>query len=56
MSNMSNLEIEIEEMLEQGRDPLSIARILEIPVTWVYEVNEIHNAEESYDPFETVNS
>ena len=56
MSQMSNLEIEIEEMLGQGSDPLFIARILEIPVTWVYEVNDNHTVEESYDPFETVNS
>ena len=45
MSNMSNLEIEISEMLEQGRDPQIIAQILEIPASWVYEVAESHDAD-----------
>lgn len=38
MSVMSNLSLEIEAMLEQDYRPGTIALILEIPVSWVYEV------------------
>jgi hypothetical protein len=38
MSAMSNLSLEIETMLEQDFSPATIALILEIPVSWVYEV------------------
>ena len=38
MSVMSNLSLEIEAMLEQDFSPATIALILEIPVSWVYEV------------------
>ena len=40
MSVMSNLSLEIEAMLEQDFSPSTIALILEIPVSWVYEVIE----------------
>jgi len=39
MSMMSNLDIEIQERLEQGETPINIAYALEIPVSWVYEIN-----------------
>jgi|LauGreDrversion4_2_1035121.scaffolds.fasta_scaffold5216589_1 hypothetical protein len=38
MSAMSNLSLEIEAMLEQDYRPITIATMLEIPVSWVYEV------------------
>lgn len=38
MSVMSSLSLEIEDMLEQDFSPATIALILEIPVSWVYEV------------------
>ena len=38
MSVMSNLSLETEAMLEQDYRPITIALILEIPVSWVYEV------------------
>ena len=38
MSAMSNLSLDIEAMLEQDYSPATIALILEIPVSWVYEV------------------
>lgn len=41
---MSNLSLEIETMLEQEFSPATIALILEIPVSWVYEV--VDNADE----------
>lgn len=39
MSMMSNLDIEIQERLEQGENPIDIAYALEIPVSWVYEIS-----------------
>lgn len=38
MSAMSDLYQQIEEMLEDNVDPRAIAKSLEVPVTWVYEV------------------
>jgi len=38
MSKMSDLDIQIQERLEQGQDPIDIAYALEIPVSWVYEI------------------
>ena len=37
MSKMSDLSLDIQTMLEEGREPRAIAQILEIPVEWVYE-------------------
>ena len=60
MSNMSNLSIEIGDMLESGYLPVTIARILEIPITWVYETADTEIAGEDItdelSPFETINS
>lgn len=52
MSRMSELSIEIQDLLEEGYLPVTIARRLEVPITWVFE--EIK--QEEYSPFETVNS
>lgn len=49
MSAMSDLCIEINERLERGEAPADIARALEIPVSWIYEV-------EDRSPYATVNS
>jgi len=40
MSKMSTLDILIRERLERGEDPVDIAYALEIPLAWVYEVEE----------------
>lgn len=53
MSQMSNLSLEIDSMLEAGYLPVTIAAILEIPVNWVYETAD---PEEDLSPFQTVNS
>ena len=53
MSAMSNLSLEISDMLEAGYLPVTVASMLEIPVNWVYETAE---AEEELSPFQTVNS
>ena len=49
MSKMSELDAQIRERLERGEDPVDIAYALEIPIAWVYEVEEI-------SPFATSNS
>lgn len=59
MSKMAELDLEINELLEEGYRPVTIASILNVPVTWVYEVAENHQEEsntEVYSPFSTVNS
>lgn len=55
---MSELFIDVQLDLEQGLDPLAIARRLDIPVTWVYDVAEIlaEDFDEPYNPHNTVNS
>jgi len=40
MSKMSNLSLEISDMLEAGYLPVTIARMLEVPINWVYETAE----------------
>ena len=52
MSKMAELSFEIQTMLEDGFSPLSIATILEVPITWVFESVE----QEELSPFETINS
>jgi hypothetical protein len=48
--------MEIETMLEQGTHPATISAVLEVPVSWVYEVLDNENETEEFDPFLTVNS
>jgi len=58
MSVMSEVFTDVQLDLEQGLDPLAIARRLDIPVSWVYDVAEIleDNSAEPYNPHNTVNS
>ena len=45
-------------MLEAGYLPVTIARILEVPVNWVYETAEAEAQDpvDELSPFQTVNS
>jgi len=52
MSRMADLLIDIQDMLEAGYLPVTIARQLEVPITWVFE--EV--VQEELSPFETINS
>ncbi len=52
MSAMSNLSLEIQDMLEEGYLPVTIARELDVPITWVFEEIE----QDELSPFETINS
>ena len=57
MSRMSELTFEIADMLEAGYLPVTIARNLEIPVSWVYETSDsVDTDSEELSPFETINS
>jgi hypothetical protein len=59
MSKMAELDLDIQDMLVAGSDPFIIAKILEIPITWVYETSERMDEEsntEVFNPFLTVNS
>ena len=56
MSRMSELNIDIRSLLEQGRTAMDIARELEIPVSWVYEKPEAQEPQEVLSPFATINS
>jgi len=49
---MSDLSLEIQDMLEEGYLPVTIARQLDVPITWVFEEVE----QEELSPFETINS
>ena len=50
---MSDLSLEVSEMLEAGYLPVTVAKMLEIPINWVYETADV---EDELSPFETVNS
>jgi hypothetical protein len=52
MSKVSELSIEIQGMLEDGYLPVTIAKTLEIPITWIFEEIE----QDELSPFETINS
>jgi hypothetical protein len=56
MSRMSELDIDIRSLLEQGRTAMDIARELEIPVSWVYEKPDAQEPQEVLSPFATINS
>lgn len=40
MGKMKNLVMDIEQMLIDGRMPDEIARALDVPISWVYEVED----------------
>lgn len=57
MSKVNELYLDIELMLEQGSHPATISAVLDVPVSWVYEVIEdSEKTEEDFNPFSTVNS
>lgn len=59
MSKIAELEMDILDMLEDGYRPVTIASMLGVPVTWVYDVVETQQEEsntEVFSPFLTINS
>ena len=57
MSKMSDLALDIEYLLAEGKSFAEVARELEIPIHFVVEATEIaqENKEEN-SPFATINS
>lgn len=68
MSKMAELAMDVQNMLDDGYRPVTIATMLNVPVTWVYDVAEMQqeydvaemqqekgNAE-VFNPYNTVNS
>jgi hypothetical protein len=54
---MSELDQDIQYLLEKGRSPMDVARELEIPVSWVFETQEsVEEPQEVLSPFATINS
>ena len=59
MSKMAELDMEINDMLDEGFRPVTIASMMGVPVTWVYDVVEMQQEKgntEVFSPFETINS
>jgi hypothetical protein len=57
MSRMSDINLEITEYLDQGVHPVKIARLLKVPLTWVYDaLARVEEPELTYDPYNTINS
>lgn len=58
MSAMSEIFMDIEDMLNEGRHPTAIAGVLSVPLFMVYDVAASIGEEpvEELSPFETMNS
>jgi len=57
MSKMADLSLDIEMMFEQGEHPMTIAKMLGIPIVWVYDtLEQMEPNEEDMSPFATLNS
>jgi hypothetical protein len=55
---MSQLHLEISDLLERGLSPEAIAKRLNVPIDWVFgiELDMINYPQDSYDCYDTVNS
>ena len=57
MSKMTNVMLDIEMMIEDGVHPMTIAKMLDIPIVWVYDtLEQMEPNEEDMSPFATLNS
>jgi hypothetical protein len=57
MSKMTNVMLDIEMMIEDGVHPATIAKMLDIPIVWVYDtLEQMEPSEEELSPFATMNS
>ena len=57
MSKLTNVMLDIEMMIEQGMHPMTIAKMLDIPIVWVYDtLEQMEPSEEELSPFATLNS
>jgi len=49
MGKISNLVLEIQDLLVSGLDAEQISRRLDVPVSWVYEAADMMNDMEPFD-------
>ena len=57
MSKMSEISLEIQDLLVEGVHPVKIAKLLKVPLNWVYDTLESMDSDsEEFDPYNTVNS
>jgi hypothetical protein len=57
MSKMSELVLDIEYLLKEGKSFAEVARELDIPVHFVVEANDlVAETQQDCDPFATINS
>jgi hypothetical protein len=57
MSKMADVMLDIEMMIEEGTHPATIAKMLDIPIVWVYDtLAQMEPNEEDMSPFITINS
>ena len=57
MSKISDVMLDIEMMIEQKVHPVTIAKQLNVPLTWVYDtLEQMEPDEEELSPFTTINS
>lgn len=49
MSKMSELVIDIEELLQQNYSVNTIAKVLNIPIEWVQSVSSTYESDENYE-------
>ncbi len=59
MNRLAELSYDIEQLWIEGYSPRTIAVMLECPVELVYEwtaSESLEDSEETYDPYDTVNS
>ena len=59
MSRMDDLMYDIEQLWIEGYSPKTIAALLESPIEMIYDwmaQESLEDGEDSYDPYDTVNS
>ena len=57
MSKMADMMLDIEMMIENNVHPVTIAKVLDIPLSWVYNtLEQMAPSEEELSPFATLNS
>jgi hypothetical protein len=45
MSKMSDISLEIQELLGEGVRPTKVAKLLKVPLAWVYDTLEMIESE-----------
>lgn len=57
MGAFKDIALDIQERIKEGQEPYKIAIALDIPVQWVFELDEIFNEDrEDCSPYATINS